>query len=628
LSEPGCPRRRSRLWPFLLIASIVFAVYAWSGQYWLDMVDEGYFLDLAGRVYHGQLPYRDFDTYYTPGIFYLFAGLFQLFGISALPIRLTMAALRALVAVLLVRLTLRGAPWPFAVLPVLIVLALDRWPIEPEPHPAWPALAASLLAMEFLALHQAKPDKRWLVGAGAAAGVAFLFKQNVGAFTALGVAGYLAFRHRGTLGWAAVAFAIVVGVAVTALLWPGRAPFGALALWLPVVAALGVLTLLAIHSVGSRGLLTDLLGETVLTAAPFVLVTVAWLIPLALALRPYPLPLGLFAGAGNQAGLVAPYPDLSPGAKLLVSVSILVVAAAFRRPWAIALAFAVALLVQLAPTAEPAPTMLTSDPQLAPLLGWLYDQFGTLHLYLPALAAWAALAALLFGGVSVRRSMLPWMVLFATLGMLALYPRLDAPHVIVASPPVLIVATWALATLYGTLANYGSRLSSAMAGVLVLAVVVAAVAPQAVWRYATLTVPPGNPPGSEYVPLDLERAPMRLPVRTAQTLHSAVEYIAAGTAPGAPFFAYPAVPLFNFLVDRPNPSRFDHFFPGALNADDLLQVVADLETARPRYVLWDHGGVMYWKTDPANRVLSDYIWRCYGLTATFDLYLVLERHEC
>ncbi len=127
----------------------MFAVYAWSGQYWLDMVDEGYFLDLAGRVYHGQLPYRDFDTYYTPGIFYLFAGLFQLFGISALPIRLTMAALRALVAVLLVRLTLRGAPWPFAVLPVLIVLALDRWPIETWARSrrwVWQAISHSAIA--------------------------------------------------------------------------------------------------------------------------------------------------------------------------------------------------------------------------------------------------------------------------------------------------------------------------------------------------------------------------------------------------------------------------------------------------------------------------------------------------
>ena len=46
-----------------------FAAYAWSAQFWIDPVDEGYFLDLADRVQHGALPYRDFATYYTPGVF-------------------------------------------------------------------------------------------------------------------------------------------------------------------------------------------------------------------------------------------------------------------------------------------------------------------------------------------------------------------------------------------------------------------------------------------------------------------------------------------------------------------------------------------------------------------------------
>ena len=50
-----------------------------------------------------------------------------------------------------------------------------------------------------------------------------------------------------------------------------------------------------------------------------------------------------------------------------------------------------------------------------------------------------------------------------------------------------------------------------------------------------------------------------------------------------------------------------------------------LETTRPRYVLWDHGGVVYWRTDPANAPLSDYIWRCYEQAANFPPYLILER---
>ena len=50
-----------------------FAVYVWSSWYWIDLIDEGYFIYLGSRVQAGDLPYRDFDSYYTPGIFYLFA---------------------------------------------------------------------------------------------------------------------------------------------------------------------------------------------------------------------------------------------------------------------------------------------------------------------------------------------------------------------------------------------------------------------------------------------------------------------------------------------------------------------------------------------------------------------------
>jgi hypothetical protein len=32
-----------------------------------------------------------------------------------------------------------------------------------------------------------------------------------------------------------------------------------------------------------------------------------------------------------------------------------------------------------------------------------------------------------------------------------------------------------------------------------------------------------------------------------------------------------------------------------------------------------------WQTDPANRPLSDYLWRCYQEVAAFHLYLILER---
>ena len=44
--------------------------------------DEGIVLQGATRVLAGQVPYRDFFSFYTPGSFYLIAGLFRIFGNS------------------------------------------------------------------------------------------------------------------------------------------------------------------------------------------------------------------------------------------------------------------------------------------------------------------------------------------------------------------------------------------------------------------------------------------------------------------------------------------------------------------------------------------------------------------
>jgi len=53
--------RRIEVLAVAFAALAVFAGYAWSGRYWIDLMDEGYFLYLADRVRQGDLPYRDFD---------------------------------------------------------------------------------------------------------------------------------------------------------------------------------------------------------------------------------------------------------------------------------------------------------------------------------------------------------------------------------------------------------------------------------------------------------------------------------------------------------------------------------------------------------------------------------------
>jgi len=532
-----------------LLGLVVLAGYVWSGHLWIDVVDEGYFLDLADRVRTGALPYRDFATYYTPGIFYLFAVVLKVFGASVLPIRYAMAGLRAAAAVLMFSLTRRVAPWPWALAPVVVLLALDHWPIEPEPHPSWPAVVACLATLDAVARHSGSGKMRWLGVAGALVGVSFLFKQNVGAFTALGVAGYVVLRPRARGGrilrWTQVLFALAVAVAVSAFLWPGMDGRLALALWLPVLLAVAIAS-----GVGLMGnpRETDRVGpgeivrEAIAACAGFGIVTVAWLLPLALALGPSEIPVGLFVGEVDPRGLAIGF-----------------------------------------------------DP----------PGLDRLHLYLPALAAWAGIAALI---ATRTKGVQTWYVLFGALTLLAMYPRADSAHALVAAPPILVAAAWALARVRPRL------LAVALLGVPLLAVV-----PQVAWRADLLRQ-------EAYAPLGLARAEnILVPVTTADDTRGVVDFVRGNTAPGAPLFVYPAAPLLNFLAERPNPTRFEHFLPGTLTQSDFEMAIAELEQARPRYVIWDHRGVVVWGTDPANRPLSDYLWTCYHQVAAFNLYLVLER---
>jgi hypothetical protein len=156
----------------------------------------------------------------------------------------------------------------------------------------------------------------------------------------------------------------------------------------------------------------------------------------------------------------------------------------------------------------------------------------------------------------------------------------------------------------------------------------AAILPHTYGQYLRLAHPDVRVTATTYEPLQLNRAAVLVDTPLVDDLRDTIAYIQQGTTAGEPFFAYPVDPGANVLADRPNPTRFDHFMPGSLTRDDMQQVIANLEQARPRYILWDHAAVVYWDTDLPNRPLSDYIWRCYRQVATFSWFLILERNGC
>src|SRR5918911_386412 len=197
----------------LLLTLALEAAVLWVG---IDDLDEGYFAQQATRVLHGQVPYRDFDSLYTPGLLYLHAGLFfVLGGPSLIGLRLVALLGRALVAGLMYGLGRSFARPLWAVVPALfLVIGLDAAPERWEPHPGWLSTAFALLSVWLF--------PRSALAAGAATGLTFAFKQNTGVLI-LGAGLLFAWLTRGsgrTWPGGAVRFAGAFSVVTLAWLLP------------------------------------------------------------------------------------------------------------------------------------------------------------------------------------------------------------------------------------------------------------------------------------------------------------------------------------------------------------------------------------------------------------------------
>src|SRR5437879_10994456 len=66
----------------------------------VNIQDEGFAVYGATRVLNGEIPYRDFLIEYPPGIFYLLASVFKIFGTSLLVERMCDAVTRTIIVVL------------------------------------------------------------------------------------------------------------------------------------------------------------------------------------------------------------------------------------------------------------------------------------------------------------------------------------------------------------------------------------------------------------------------------------------------------------------------------------------------------------------------------------------------
>src|SRR2546422_8242577 len=120
--ETDVSRSASLLWIAVFVYLLAFPLQ-------FNQSDEGLVLYGAKRILQGQVLYKDFFEFITPGIFYLFAGVFALTGPSLLAAHVVMAVVNASAATFLFLLARRVAPAAEALVATLtfVVACLPGW---------------------------------------------------------------------------------------------------------------------------------------------------------------------------------------------------------------------------------------------------------------------------------------------------------------------------------------------------------------------------------------------------------------------------------------------------------------------------------------------------------------------
>jgi hypothetical protein len=158
----------------LLWAGGVLAVAVLVRRFWIPL-DDGTLAQAAERVLGGELPHRDFADPYTGLGAFIGALAFDLFGVNLLSLRVPLVVGFAIWLPAIWMVARRFAE-PDVAMWVTVLAALLSVLTYPAAMPTWFGLYAVTWGLVALLAYVEGRRRRWLLAAGAAGGVAVLFK--------------------------------------------------------------------------------------------------------------------------------------------------------------------------------------------------------------------------------------------------------------------------------------------------------------------------------------------------------------------------------------------------------------------------------------------------------------------
>jgi hypothetical protein len=176
---------RERLLPSFIFISCLAYLYIFRHYSSLEP-DEGIVLQGADRILAGQVPYRDFFSFYTPASFYLIAGLFRIFGDSFAVARISMAVVGAICSVLTYVLARRVCSWGIALFAAVLATTAGtafRFLVLHNPYSTLGSCACLYTAVRFLESRKSV----WAFATTSLASLTFLIEQSKGGGLCLGL---------------------------------------------------------------------------------------------------------------------------------------------------------------------------------------------------------------------------------------------------------------------------------------------------------------------------------------------------------------------------------------------------------------------------------------------------------
>jgi hypothetical protein len=542
--------------------------------------DEGALGQSAVRVLQGEVPHRDFDEIYTGLLSYIHAGVFAVFGIGSISLRIPLfvAAMGWLAA--MYRILIRFAPPAGAGLAALTAFVWSV-PNYPASLPSWYILFfATLAALALIKWHEGG-DRRFLVLAGALAGIALLFKLS-GIFVLLGGAlALLAPEERAVPSGGAsaddptVATADLAGGPRTSR---GSYEWAIALMLVSVVLVLGVIA----GRVGDRELFriafpTSLVALAILARSltpPFAPTRERWH---RLIERLAPFTIGAFVPLGLFLLL---YLVVGGAGEMLAGVFV----TPFRR-------------IASASTSPPPPVTILLALPLAALL-WIPSRRDMLRFAVPVFAALWAGAILLLAGTGVFWYRVGW---FSAWGLLFVV-AVDAARMLLRPNPAQRSAITLCCLAVGlALVEYPFAAPIYTMYALPLTLVAAVAATRVIGRagvavqltvagfflaFGLFRIVPGSveslgrvfSPSPNTTRLDLPRGGLRITARDAEEYEALIPFVTE-TAAGRAIWAGPDSPEVYFLTGLPNRTRtfFDFLDPPATMARPLVQRLESLD---------------------------------------------------